>query len=402
MKKQLLFLLLIASACSAVKVQRSTSVSDYKSLHKNALFIDSHNDMLTKIVDEGAVFDSDLTGITHSDLNRMLQSGLDAQFFSVWSDGTLPHPFAYANRQIDSLDAVIARNPARMCKALSSVDILLAEKEHKLAALVGVEGGHHIENSLDKLEELYNRGTRYMTLTWNNSTDWATSNTDEWNDTGVLNAEGKKGLTAFGRQVVQKMNGLGMLVDVSHVGVQTFWDVMETTTKPVIASHSSAFALYAHPRNLNDDQLKAVAKNGGVVQVNFYTGFIDSTFARKKDAFLEKYKVEKDSLLATGMSTWNAENTLFAKHLEESEALRAPFELLMAHLYYMLDLIGADHVGIGSDFDGISFPPARLDDVMGYALITKDLVEKGYSETDINKILGGNLLRVLKANERNK
>ena len=396
--RYLLVLLLAVAACKQT-AQEPESTMDYKQIHDAAVFIDTHNDMLTKMVEDSLMLDSDLTGITHSDLIRMRASGLDAQFFSVWSDGTLEAPFDYANRQIDSLDAVIARNPDTMLKATNTATIQEAVDQQKLAALIGVEGGHHIENSLDKLDSLFARGVRYMTLTWNNSTAWATSATDEWEIEGARNSEGKKGLTAFGKQVVQTMNRLGMLVDVSHIGVQTFWDVMEETTKPVIASHSSALALHTHPRNLNDEQLKAIAKNNGVVQVNFYSAFIDSTFTRKHEAFMLKHQDQQDSLVAVGLNDYAVKAALYKQFPQEAEALRAPFEVLMQHIYYIVDLVGIDYVGIGSDFDGISFPPQQLDDVMGYPLITKALVEKGYSQEDIHKILGGNLLRVLKANE---
>ena len=176
----------------------------------------------------------------------MKQGGVDVQFFSVFSDGDQPNPYNYANRQIDSLDAVIKRNPDKIVKVANSKELLKTVKQKKIAALIGLEGGHQFENDLTKMEALYNRGVRYITLTWNNSTDWATSASDESSPNpsqgGGLNSEGKKGLTAFGKQVVQKMNSLGMMVDISHVGEQTFWDVIATTTKPVIASHSSVYA----------------------------------------------------------------------------------------------------------------------------------------------------------------
>ena len=394
-----LFLLLLAVTSCKQDTQDASTQAAYQDIHDSAVFIDTHNDMLTKIVEDSLKFDSDLSGITHSDLDRMRTGGLDAQFFSVWSDGTLEAPFAYANRQIDSLDAVIARNPDKMLKATSSAAIQAAVDQHKLAALIGVEGGHHIENSLEKLDSLYDRGVRYMTLTWNNSTDWATSATDEWDLEGQRNSEGENGLTEFGVAVVHKMNSLGMLIDISHVGVNTFWDVMYETTKPVIASHSSVMALHTHPRNLNDEQLKAIAKNKGVVQVNFYSAFIDSSFNKKHEAFMTRHQKVYDSLIAAGTSAYAAKASLYERFPEEAEKLRAPFEVLMQHITYIVDLVGIDYVGIGSDFDGISFPPQQLDDVTAYPLITKALVDKGYSKADIHKLLGGNLLRVLKANE---
>lgn len=376
------------------------SAQTYQKIHKNAIFVDTHNDFLTQTMERNMIFDTDLKGQTHSDLNRMKEGGLDVQFFSVWSDGNQPNPYAYANRQIDSLDAVIKRNPDKIVKVANSKELREAVKKGKIAALVGLEGGHQIEDDLTKLEALYNRGTRYMTLTWNNSTAWATSASDEWNKEGALNSEGKKGLTAFGKQIVQKMNSLGMMVDVSHVGEQTFWDVIATTTKPIIASHSSVYAICPHKRNLTDDQIKAIAKNGGVIQINFNSGFIDPSVDKREAAFLEKHKAEIDSLEQTGVNPFLAAGNMYLKYTDESEELRAPFDFVIQHIEYVINLVGVDYVGIGSDFDGIFLPPKQLDDVTDYPLITKSLVEKDYTEKDIDKILGGNLLRVLKANEK--
>ncbi|MDZ4148686.1 MAG: dipeptidase [Flavobacteriaceae bacterium] len=377
------------------------SAQTYQEIHEKAIFVDTHNDFLTQTMEKNFVFDTDLKGKTHSDLNRMKEGGLDVQFFSVWSDGNQSNPYNYANRQIDSLDAVIKRNPDKIVKVANSKELLKTVKQNKIAALIGLEGGHQFENDLGKLDALYNRGVRYITLTWNNSTPWATSASDETNLEGAKNSEGKKGLTAFGKQVVQKMNSLGIMVDISHVGEQTFYDVIATTSKPVIASHSSVYTLCPHKRNLKDEQIKAIAKNGGVIQINFNSGFIDPTVEPRETAFLEKHKVEIDSLVKTGMFQYDAEESMFRKYTDESEVLRAPFELVIQHIEYIIHLVGVDYVGIGSDFDGIFQPPKQLDDVTDYPLITKALVEKGYSEKDIDKILGGNLLRVLKANENN-
>ncbi|WP_264565053.1 dipeptidase [Flavobacterium sp. N3904] len=367
----------------------------YEKIHFDAIMVDTHNDFLSKTTDYGYVFDTDLTGKTHSDLARLKLGGVDVQLFSVFCDGDKKEPYAFANRQMDSLDAVLKRNPDKIVKVANSKELYNAIKQHKIAAMFGVEGGHMIENDLDKLSYFYQRGARYMTLTWNNSTPWATSAYDETFNTELTH----KGLTDFGKQVVKKMNNLGMLVDVSHVGVQTFWDVMQTTTKPVIASHSSVYALCQHQRNLNDEQIKAIAKNGGVIQVNFYSGFLDNKYMKGKDVFMEKHAVENDSLAKTGMTEDIREAFLFDKYKNEVEPLRVPFSVLIDNIEYIIKLVGVDYVGIGSDFDGIESPPLEMDDVTKYPLITKALLEKGYSKQDLNKILGGNFLRVLKANE---
>ena len=391
MKIKLLFFSLI------VTIQ--LSAQNYQNIHNKSIFVDTHNDFLTQTMEKNFVFDTDLKGITHSDLNRMKEGGVDVQFFSVWSDGDQLNPYAFANRQIDSLDAVIKRNPNKIVKVANSKELLKALKQHKIAALIGLEGGHQFENDLNKMEALYKRGVRYITLTWNNSTPWATSASDETIPDGAQNSEGKKGLTVFGKEVVQKMNALGIMVDISHVGEQTFYDVIATTTKPVIASHSSVYTLCPHKRNLKDDQIKAVAKNGGVIQINFNSGFIDPSVEPRETAFLEKHQTEIDSLVKIGMLSYHAEESMYKKYTAESYELRAAFDWVIQHIEYVINLVGIDYVGIGSDFDGIYQPPKQLDDVTDYSKITKVLVEKGYSEKDIDKILGGNLLRVLKANE---
>ena len=367
----------------------------YRRIHKKAILIDTHNDFLTKVMQYNFSLDADLKGKTHSDLYRFKTGGLDVQFFSVWSDGNQKSPYAFANRQIDSLDAVIKRNPGKIVKAGTVKEILKVVKENKIAALIGLEGGHQIENSLENLDFLYKRGTRYITITWNNSTDWATSAFDEETNPAFKG----KGLSDFGKKVVEHMNKIGMLVDVSHVGEKTFWDIMETTTKPIIASHSSVYALCPFRRNLKDEQIKAIAGNHGVIQINFNSGFIDSTVMRREDNFIKNHQAEYDSLQHATNSEYIAEEMIHNKYRNESDKLRAPFDLLIEHIEYVIKLVGVDYVGIGSDFDGIVVTPRQLDDVTSYPLITKALIEKGYSKKDINKILGENLLRVLKANE---
>jgi len=374
-----------------------TKAQSYQKIHNKAIVVDTHNDFLTKTMQYGFVLDADLSGKTHSDLTRYKKGGLDLQFFSVWSDGRQQNPFAFAIRQIDSLDAVIQRNPDKIVKVANLKDILQVVKQHKIAALVGLEGGHQIENSLENLQTLYNRGTRYITLTWNNSTSWATSAYDE-NSNPVFKG---KGLSSFGKEIVRYMNKIGMLVDISHVSETTFWDVIATTTKPIIASHSSVYTLCPVPRNLKDDQIKAIAKNKGVIQINFNGGFIDSAEKKQEDAFINSHKTEFDSLTLATKSEYIAEEMIHKKYKEASDKLRPAFALLLEHIEYVIKLVGVDYVGIGSDFDGIIITPQQLDDVTTYPLITKALLEKGYSKKDIYKILGGNLLRVLKANENN-
>jgi len=371
---------------------------NYKKIHQKAIFVDSHNDILTACIEKNVRMDDNLKGKTQSDLARFKEAGVDVQIFSVWCDGDKQNPYEFANREMDTLDAVISRNPDKITLTRNSYELENALKQHKLAAMFGVEGGHMIESDLTKLDNIYKRGARYMTLTWNNSNPWATSAMDETLKKDSL-SKAHKGLTDFGKEVVKRMNQLGMMVDLSHVGEQTFWDAINTTTKPVIVSHSNAYAICPAFRNLKDDQIKAVAKNGGVIDLNFYSGFIDSTFKKKEIDFMVHHAKELEELIKGGTVKEYALSVLTAKYADEVQASRPPMSALLEHLDYIVKLAGVDHVGIGSDFDGITSSPKELDDVLNYELITKALLEKGYSKKDINKILGGNILRVLKANE---
>jgi membrane dipeptidase len=377
-------------------LSHQANAQSYKKIHAKAIVVDTHNDILMKAADKGMVFDKDLTGKTLSDLARWKKGGLDVQLFSVYCDGDAKNPYAFANREMDSLDAVAARNPDKIVKVANYTELLKAVRQHKIAAMFGVEGGHMIEDDLTKLEGLYKRGARYLTLTHNIAPTWATSAADETTQPNLPH----KGLTDFGKQVVQRMNQLGMIIDVSHVGEQTFWDVIQLTTKPIIASHSCVYNLTPHRRNLKDDQIKAIAKNGGVIQLNFNPGFIDSSFGKKEMAFLEKHAAENDSLMKAGLGDFYSMDYLYQKYTDETNAMRPPLSMLIDHIDYIVKLVGVDYVGLGSDFDGINITPQQLDDVTSYPLITKALVEKGYSKKDITKILGGNFLRVLKANEK--
>lgn len=370
-------------------------------LHFRSTVIDTHNDILTTAVDKSYLFDTDLKGKTHSDLARWKKGGLDVQVFSVWCDGTYGpgKAFARANQEIDTLYATIQRNPGKIAMVASPDEITANLKAKKISALIGVEGGHMIEDNLDNLDSLYRRGTRYMTLTWNNSNTWATSAMEETRRGDSLP---HKGLTDFGKQVVKRMNELGMIVDISHVGEQTFWDVISTTTKPIIASHSCAHAICPVFRNLKDDQIRAIAKNGGVIHLNFFSGFIDSNFNARNRAFNRAHRAERDSMRALVTDDYYVEEYLFAKYPDEVKDLRPPLSLLLDHLDYIVKLAGIDHIGLGSDFDGISSAPQQLDDVTSYPLITAALRKRGYSKKDIKKILGENFIRVWKAQYSNQ
>ena len=386
-----------------------------KKIHFKSILIDTHNDIPTTAIDKGVSFDQPLKHKTHSDLQRMKEGGVDAQFFSIWCDGNKINPYNWANREIDTVMAWTNRNPNAMMQAFTAADIIKAAKQKKLAVLFGVEGGHMIENDLNKLDALYKKGTRYMTLTWNNSTDWATSALTETSPPTPVRPDHpggplhgvergadsvrKMGLTDFGKSVVHRMNELGMLIDLSHVGEQTFWDAINTTTKPVLVSHSCVYTLCPFRRNLKDDQIKAVAKNGGVIHLNFYSGFLDPAFEARSDAFTARHKTEMDSMLKINPEPYFMQVYLFEKYPDEVKSLRPPLSLLLDHLDYIVKLAGVDYVGLGSDFDGVNSLPAGLDGVEDFPKITEELVKRGYSKKDIQKILGGNFLRVFAANE---
>lgn len=360
-------------------------------IHADALVIDTHNDVLYQSVMRGKDIGKRLnTG--HTDLPRIKEGGIDVQVFAVWCNekygkGTA---FAYANKQIDGLMNVIRSYPDEIALVTDAKSLQQTVSQGKIAAVIGVEGGHMIESRIDYLDSLFARGARYLTLTWNNSVDWATSATDETRHPEKLKS---KGLNDFGRQVIHRMNELGMMVDLSHVGRQTFFDVMEITTKPVLVSHSNAYALMAHARNLQDDQIKAVAENGGVICLNFYSGFLDPMHYAKINRLYEKYTTAKDTVPRSSDFKYRR------LPAAAKEQLRPPLSLLLDHIDYMVRLAGIDHVGIGSDFDGISSTPKGLDDCSDFPKITEGLLQRGYSEIAVRKILGENVLRLMRAQE---
>ncbi len=380
---------------------KQLTAQNYLQLHKKAIVCDTHNDIVSVCIEKNYAFDTNLAGKTHSDLDRMRQGGLDVQVFSIFCDGTEKNPYLFALQEMDSIDAWAKRNPEKMAVAKNVKEIKQAIKQNKLVALKGVEGGHMIEDDLSKLENLYNKGARYLTLTWNNNPSWATSAAYETGEKipKQINPAQAKGLNDFGKAVIKKMNSLGMIIDMSHVGEQTFWDAMKLTTKPVIASHSNAYTLCPVYRNLKDDQIKAIGKNNGVIQLNFYAAFIDTAAGTQLINFNKKHRPEREELVKNGMEKFAADDAIFVKYAAEVEAMQVPLSKLIDHLDYIVKLVGVNHVGLGGDFDGISLTPKQLTDVTQYPNITKELLARGYSKKQITKILGGNFLRVLKANE---
>lgn len=372
-------------------------------LHNKAILVDTHNDILSSAVLDGIDI-SHRVKEGHSDLERWKEGGVDVQFFSVWTGDKARNSegfFKDALQEIDSLSILILRNHNRMTLAREYREVKKGIRQDKLVALIGVEGGHMIEEDLGKLEELYNQGMRYLTLTWNNSTNWATSAKDE---TSLPAGEGPgqlrhRGLTDFGKQVIKRMNELGVIVDLSHVGEQTFYDAIATSTKPVMLSHSSVWAICPVFRNVKDDQIKAVAKNGGVICINFYSGFISRGYDERADYLSGPgKKAIQDSLALIYPDTVTAKTEWKKYFRSEMKKLQPTLAQLVDHIDYIVKLVGDDYVGLGSDYDGVSSLPEGLDDVTAYPKITEELLKRGYSRKSVYKILGGNVMRVMKAN----
>ena len=372
-------------------------------IHNAAIVIDTHADTPQRFLDEGFdIGSTDPNDVGHISLDKAKRGNLGAEFLSIWVEPETNQGH-FARHTFDLIDSVYqqaARHPDRMMMAFSVADIERAHREHKLAALMGIEGGHSIENDIHLLRDYYRLGVRYMTLSWSNTNEWADSSGDI-NDPKVQH---HNGLTDFGKQVVLEMNRLGMMVDISHVADKTFWDAIATTKAPLIASHSSARALVDAPRNMTDDMLRAVAKNGGVVQVNFFNGFDDQNYwnaskaqSKEKSAAEQKYveELEAQGKTVTFIDEDRIEREWAAK------IPRPPLKSLIDQIDHVAKVAGIDHVGLGSDFDGVAgATPQGIDSAADLPKITQALVDRGYSAQDIHKILGGNTLRVFGEVER--
>lgn len=372
---------------------------DALAVHRRAVTIDLHADTVQFMVDEGADLNRRLDS-THLDAVRMKEGGLDAQFFSIWVEPNLyggggARCVARADEQINAVRALAEKNPETWVLATNAADIRRAADEGKLAALVGLEGGYAIDEKLENVERLYQMGVRYITPAWTYSLSWAGSSGDAAGRT--------RGLNDFGRAVVREMNRLGIMVDVSHVSDKTFADIVETSTKPVIASHSNARAIVNHPRNLTDEQIRALAKTGGVVCVVFYPAFVEPGWDEKKarvDAEIAAL-VREAGEKATGRGSFKriardrVREREFKKRLPPVTVAR-----VVDHIDHIVRLVGVDHVGVGSDFDGIQAVPADLSTVADFPNLTKELLRRGYTEDDVSKILGGNILRVMEEVEK--
>jgi membrane dipeptidase len=394
----------LAQASEKSSIESGTAVSARaRQIHDSALVIDTHADTPQRFVDEGYdIGSTDAQDPGHISLDKARAGNLGAEFFSIWVDPQTNQDH-FAKRTLDLIDSVYeqaARHPDRMMMAFSTADILSARRQHKLAACMGIEGGHSIENDQRLLREFYRLGVRYMTLSWSNTNEWADSSGDIDNP----KIQHHNGLTDFGKQVVLEMNRLGMMVDISHVSDKTFWDAIATTKAPVIASHSSARALVNAPRNMTDDMLKAVAKNGGVVQVNFFSGFDDENYRKAVEAQAKDQAEAVQKYLDEQKSQGKPVNYTQVDHIERewmAKIPRPPLKSLIDQIDHIAKVAGVDHVGLGSDFDGVSgATPQGIDSAADLPKITQALLDRGYSAEDIHKILGSNLLRVFREVER--
>lgn len=364
-------------------------------LHAEAIVVDGHADTISRFLDEGEDLGVE-TGKGHIDLPRMFRGGLDCQFMSCWVEPKYLDRGQSAVRALRMIDAVkrwVAAHPGKLALARTAADVRRAAAAGRACGVLCIEGGHAIEDDLGLLRSFHELGVRYLTLTWNNSTSWAHAARAKGPDTG---------LNDFGREVVREMNRIGMLVDLSHVSEKTFYDAIETSAVPVICSHSCARALCDHPRNLRDEQLRALAKNGGVVGVNFYSGFLSQPFYDAK-----KELDRKDDEVRAGVRAAHRDDprrmdeelkkVSRAYDANEAGMPRPPLDVLLAHIEHIVRVAGIDHVGLGSDFDGVTALPAGIDDCGDLPRLTERLLERGFGEADVKKILGENFLRVMEA-----
>jgi membrane dipeptidase len=371
-------------------------------VHRSALVIDTHEDTPQRFVDEHFDLSDPLKG-GQINLDAIHKGNLGASFMSIWVEPDLFKDH-YARRTLELIDASrnqAAKHPDQIKFATTAADIEVAHREHKYAMLMGIEGGHSIEDSLGLLRMYYDLGVRYMTLTWSNSNGWADSSGD---DTDASVPHTQTGLSEFGKDVVYEMNRLGMMVDISHVSDKTFYRTLIITRAPVIASHSAARALCDAPRNMTDDMLRQVTINGGVVMVNFYSGFISQAYRdaqRAQKPAVDKATADlKAKFKAEGKEITYSDLEKLQRQMADSIP-RPPLSALIDQIDHIAKVAGIDHVGLGSDFDGVSGQlPEGINSAADLPKITAELMKRGYSAEDCRKILGGNFMRVFKEVEQ--
>jgi membrane dipeptidase len=397
-------LLLVMSAAAATllaqapgRQKRTVTDAEVMQVHRSAILIDTHNDVTSATV---AGLDLGKPNTDHmTDIPRMKKGGMGAQFFAVFVSAAFVEGNHSANRTLQMIDTVkhdiVERYPNDFVLATTAADIRRAHSQGKMAALLGIEGGHAIEDSLRLLRRYYDEGVRYMTLTHSNSNHWADSSGDP--------NQPNHGLSDFGKDVVREMNRLGMMVDISHVADTTFWAALETSRAPIFASHSSCRAISPAPRNMTDEMIAALAKKGGVVQINFSCDFLSPESFRANEAIADKARAIRDSLIPKYQNDPNG----LRKAMQEArqqigapESPRATLADVVKHIDHVVSVAGVDAVGLGSDFDGIGCAPVDLDSVDKWPNLTRALLEEGYTAAEIRKIYGENVLRVMEAVER--
>ena len=406
MKKLIAFLLLFVFSVSSF-AQTMPAGADPKlweqalKIHKKAIIIDGHNDITSPMVDEDFDLINDSVGKFHrdgdpfhTDLNRFKKSGITGEFFSIYISGTTLKTGGAMRRAMDLIDATnreVERHPDVLVSCTTADEIRRAKKQKKICALMGLEGGYAIENSLYALRDFYRLGVRYMTLTHNVSHDWADAHRGE-----VKN----NGLSPFGKEVVKEMNRLGMLVDISHVSDKVMNDVLDVTTAPIIASHSGARGASNHTRNVPDDVLKRVATNGGVIMVNFYPSFLDERTNKEENDRAAKLKPQIDALREQFKDNPQGFNEAERKLYAENPIYIAPYTRVVDHIDYIKKTVGIDYIGIGSDYDGVPFLPEGMNGMEDLVLVTYEMLKRGYTEQEIRKVLGENFLRAFSKAEQ--
>jgi membrane dipeptidase len=406
MKKLLSFLLLLVFSVSTF-AQTMPKDADSKiwaqalKIHKKAIIIDGHNDITSPMLDDD--FDLATNSIGkyhgdgdpyHTDLARFKASGITGEFFSIYVSGSTLKTGGAMRRAMEMIDArnrEVEKHPKELMSCTTSEEIRKAKKQEKVCALMGIEGGYVIENSLFALRNFYRLGIRYMTLTHNVSHDWADAHRGE-----VKN----NGLSPFGKEVVREMNRLGMLVDISHVSEKVMNDALDVSTAPIIASHSSARGVHDHTRNVSDAVLKRVAKNGGVIMLNFYPSFLDERTNKEENERSAKLAPQLEALKGIFKDDLKSYNDAERKLFAESPVYVASYTRIVDHIDHIKKVAGIDIVGIGSDYDGVPMLPAGMNGMEDLALVTYEMLRRGYTETEIKKVLGENFMRAFSQAEK--
>jgi membrane dipeptidase len=393
----MLKIVLLMTVAFAALAQTGVDPARVTRLLQRAVIIDLHDDTTQMILDEGYNL-AEKHDFGQVDIPRMRAGHVSGIFFSIWTDPDRYTPTESIRRALEQIDAVrreVARHPMDLTSAATADEIVAAQKRGRIAILMGLEGGQAIDSDLAILRTYFALGVRYMTLTHTNNTPWA--------DSSAKPPE-HNGLTDFGKQVVREMNRLGMMVDISHVSDKTFYDALETSSAPVIASHSSARALASAPRNMTDDMLRALAARGGVVHINYFEGFLDDDFA-KRQALLKDEEKQQDAADDAAPKFGDRSQNGPAVRKINAERLkklgRIPLGKLLDHFEHAVKVAGVDHVGLGSDFDGVDdMLPEGIEDISKIPNLARGLMERGFSDDDILKILGGNTLRVMRQVEQ--